>query len=233
LLFSDFDELKDYRNRGVATGSLPLKNMADWALTNTEEAVSPIKELVSECIGDAVEESMHIELDINNTLLKGKLSRIYDGKLVFISFSKNETKYLLEAYIKYAIAIAAGNPLDLYYISSAKSKVYKIEESSRSKKSALKSLQKLMSLYKLGHEEILMFYPDFNKNPADIASLTYDKFKVMVNKYPEGDSCDTYLKKEYLFGFFSQEGVFGQYVENSEKIFGEAKELFEAYYAKS
>src|SRR5207253_374635 len=86
LLFSDFEELAAYRNRGVATGTLPLKNMADWVLTNTEEMVSPIKELVSECIGTASEESLHIELEVNNTLLKGKLSRIYDGRLVFISF---------------------------------------------------------------------------------------------------------------------------------------------------
>jgi len=232
LLFSDFDQLTTYRNKGVATGSLPLKNMADWVLTSTETTVSPLKELVSEYIGDEAEESVHIELQVNETLLKGKLNRIYDGKLVFISFSKNESRYLLEAYIRYLIAIAAGSPLDLYYISSAKNSVYKIEESSRSKKSALRALQKLLNLYKLGHEEILMFYPDFNKSPADIAGLTHNKFKVLVNKYLERDSCDTYVKKENSFGFFSQEGVFEQYVENTEAIFGEARELFDAYYSK-
>jgi exodeoxyribonuclease V gamma subunit len=110
--------------------------------------------------------------------------------------------------------------------------VYKLEESARSKKSALKTLQKLMNLYKLGHEELLMFYPDFNKSPADIAALTSDKFKVLVNKYLESDACDTYLKKEHSFGFFNQEGVFEQYVENSAEIFGEAKELFDLYFAK-
>ncbi|MCW3106221.1 MAG: exodeoxyribonuclease gamma subunit, partial [Segetibacter sp.] len=233
LLFSDFDELTPYRNKGVATGSLPLKNMADWVLTSTEEAVSPLKGLVTDCIGDAAEESMHVELDVDQTVLKGKLSRIYDGKLVFISFSKNESKYLLEAYIRYLIAIAAGNPLDLYYISSTRNKVYKVEESSRSRKSALKTLQKLVNLYKLGHEEILMFYPDFNKSPADIAALTQDKFKVLVNKYLESDACDVYIKKEHSFDFFGQEGVFEQYQENSEEIFGEAKELFDMYYAKA
>jgi exodeoxyribonuclease V gamma subunit len=232
LLFSDFNELTQYRNKGVATGSLPLKNMADWVLTSTVESVNPLKELVTNCIGDADEESMHIELAINDTILKGKQGRIYDGKLVSISLSKNESKYLLEAYIRYLIAIAAGNPLDLFYISSARNKVYKIDESSRSKKSALKTLQKLLNLYKLGHEEILMFYPDFNKSPADIGGLTQDKFKVLVNKYCESDACDVYIKKEHSFGFFDQEGVFEQYQQNSEEIFGEAKELFEIYYAK-
>ncbi len=233
LLFSDLNGLSTYRNKGVAMGNLPLKNMADWVLTNTEEAVRPVKDLVSDCIGEASEESVQIELDIKATTLKGKLKRIYDGRLVFISFSKNESKYLLEAYIKHLIAIAAGHPLDLYYISSLKNRVYKMDESRRSKKSALKTLQKLMNMYKLGHEDILMFYPDFNKRPADIAAMTYEKFKVMVNKYLETESCDAYIKKEHSFGFFNQEGVFEQYIENSEEIFGEAKELFDAYYAKS
>ncbi len=87
-----------------------------------------------------------------------------------------------------------------------------------------------MNLYKVGHEEMLMFYPDFNKSPADISGLTWDKFKVQVNKYIESDFCDAYIKKEFSFGFFGQEGVFEQYQENSEEIFGEAKDLFDVYY---
>jgi exodeoxyribonuclease V gamma subunit len=233
LLFANPDELAQYRNRGVATGALPLKNMANWVLASTAESINPLKELVSNCIGDAHEESMHIELEIGDTLLKGKLGRIYEGKLVFISLSKHESKYLLEAYIRFLIAIAAGNPLDLFYISSSWNKVYKIDESSRSSKSALKSLQSLLNLYKQGHEEIMMFYPDFNKSAADIARLTHDKFTVMINKYIESEACDVYIKKEHSFGFFKQEGVFEQYQENSEAIFGEARELFDVYYSNS
>ncbi|MDQ6812894.1 MAG: exodeoxyribonuclease V subunit gamma [Bacteroidota bacterium] len=233
LLFSEADELDTYRNKGVANGTLPLKHMADWALASAADAVTPLKKLVGDCIGDAAEESMQVELSIDSILLKGKLSRLYDGKLIFISFSKNETKYLLEAYIKYLIAIAAGNPVDLYYISFDRTKVYKISESRRSRKSALKSLQKLMNLYRLGHEEILMFYPDFNKSPGDVIALSYDKFRVMLNKYIESEFCDDYIKKEYSFGFFNQNEVFEQYIENSHEIFGEAKDLFEAYYTKS
>jgi exodeoxyribonuclease V gamma subunit len=231
LLFSDSDELNDFRNKGVATGTLPLRNMADWVLANTEESVAPLKELVSEYLGESPEESLNIELQLSNTLLKGKLSRIYNGRLIFISFSKNESKYLLEAYIRYLIAIAAGEPLDLYYISAEKNNVYRVEESTRSRKSAMKTLHKLLNLYKLGHEAILMFYPDFNKRPYEIASLTYDKFKAMVNKYLESDFCDAYVRKEHSFGFFNQPGIFEQYVENSEEIFSEAAELFDGYYS--
>lgn len=232
LLFSDEDALESYRNKGVATGNLPLKNMADLTIANTEETIGPLKELVQNFIGKAEQENMHVELEVNGTLLKGKLSRIYEGKLVFICFSKYESKYLLEAYIRYLIAIAAGNPLDLYYISSVKNDVYKVDESRRSRKSAIKSLQKLLDFYKLGHEEILMFYPEFNKSPSDIAGLTYERFKMMVTKYFESESCDAYLKKEYSFGFFNEKEVFEQYKQNSEEIFDEARELFDMYYSK-
>lgn len=77
-----------------------------------------------------------------------------------------------------------------------------------------------------------MFYPEFNKSPADIAALNYTKFKALVNKHLESDYCDLYFKKEHAFGFFAGEEVFEQYVENSRIIFEEAKELIEQFYAK-
>lgn len=230
LLFSKIEAVQQYRFKAVATGELPLKNMADWVLTEAEESVALLRELVKECIGDAVEESMHVNLQIDGTLLKGKLDRIYEGRMIFISLSKHDSKHMLEAFMKYLFAIAAGNPVDLCYISSAKSKIYTVQEGKRSNKSALASLKKLLRLYKAGHKEILMFYPDFNKSPAEIASLTPNKFKWLVNKYVEADSCDPYVKKEHSFGFFNNEEVFEQYLQNCDVIFGEARELFEAYY---
>ncbi|HEX8677377.1 MAG TPA: hypothetical protein VF700_09170, partial [Segetibacter sp.] len=80
--------------------------------------------------------------------------------------------------------------------------------------------------------EILMFYPDFNKTPANIAALTKDKFKDLVNKYLESEFSDPYIKKEHSLGFFNQEGIFEQYIENSKQIFSEAEELFQDYYSK-
>lgn len=232
LLFTEREELPAYRNKGVATGSLPLKNMADWVLTNTESTIAQVKQLVKECIGEATEKSINIEVQLYNNLLKGKLSRIYDGKLMFISTSQNEFKYLLEAYIKYLIATASGEPVDLYFISAKKNKVYRIGRNSRSRRSALKALEKLTGFYKQGHKEILMFYPDFSQKPPDITRLTYNGFKFLVNKYLEGEYCDAYIKKEHSLGFFDQEGIFEQYIENSKEIFSEAEELFRDYYSQ-
>ncbi|MEJ7685085.1 MAG: hypothetical protein WKG06_46020 [Segetibacter sp.] len=232
LLFAQSEELPSYRNKGVATGTLPLKNMADWVLTNTENTVSGVKQLVNECIGEATERSINIELQLNNTLLKGKLNRIYDDKLIFISVSKNESKYLLEAYIKYLSAAASGEPVDLHFISAEKNKAHKISRNSRSQRSALNVLEKLIRFYKQGHEEILMFYPGFNKKLADIAGLTEKGFKAFVKKYFENKDRDVYITKEHSLGFFNREGIFEQYIENSKEIFSEAAELFEAYYSK-
>lgn len=232
LLFIEREELPAYRNKGVATGSLPLKNMADWILTNTENTIAKVKPLVKECIGEATEKSINIEVQLHNTLLKGKLNRIYDEKLVFISTSKNELKYLLEAYIRYLIAIASGEHVDLFFISAEKNKVLRIGRNSRSQRSALRALEKLTAFYKQGHKEILMFYPDFNQKPSDITRLTYSAFKSLVNKYLEGEYSDIYIQKEHSLGFFNKEGLFEQYIENSKEIFSEAEELFEAYYFK-
>lgn len=231
LLVTNSEELLSYRNRGVATGTLPLKNMADLVLMNTENMVSQVKNLVNRYIGEAKEESINIELQVNDTLLKGKLNKIYDDKLIFISFSANEPKNLLDAYIKYLVAAASGKTVDLYFISAEKNKVVNII-GNRSQRSALTALEKLAGFYKQGHEKIVMFYPDFNKSPADIAVLRPEKFKSLVNKYAESKNADVYVKKEYSSGFFNQPGIFEQYVQNSKEIFGEAEALFKAYYAK-
>ncbi|HKG68327.1 MAG TPA: exodeoxyribonuclease V subunit gamma, partial [Segetibacter sp.] len=232
LLFTEAEELPAYRNKGVATGNLPLKNMADWVLTNTENTITGVKQLVKECIGEATEKSINIEVQLYNMLLKGKLNRIYDDKLMFISISNKESKYLLEAYIKYLIAIASGERVDLYFISAKKNKVFRIGRNSRSQRSALKALERLAGFYKQGHEEILMFYPDFNQKPPEIARLTHNGFKILVNNYLEDKHCDVYFKKEHSLGFFNQEGIFEQYLENSKEIFSEADELFQDYYSK-
>ncbi len=87
-----------------------------------------------------------------------------------------------------------------------------------------------MSLYKIGHEEILVFYPDFNKKPDEISVLNHENFKKMVSKHVESEGCDIYFKKEYSFGLFSQEDALEKYKQYSELIFGEAVELFNQYY---
>ena len=232
LLFIQTEELTSYRNKGVATGSLPLKNMADWVLTDTENTISKVKQLVNECIGQATEKSINIELQLNNALLKGKLAGIYDDKILFISFSKHESKNLLEAYIKYLFARAFGKPVELYFISAEKNKVCKIGSNSRSEKSAVKALEKLVRFYKQGHEGIVMFYPDLIRRPADIAGLTPEDFKFLIKKYLENEHCDAYFKKEHSLGFFNQPDLVEQYKKNSDQIFSEAAELFDAYYSK-
>lgn len=77
-----------------------------------------------------------------------------------------------------------------------------------------------------------MFYPDLSQTPPDIARMTYNGFKFLVNKYLEGEYCDAYIKKEHSLGFFDREGIFEQYIENSKEIFSEAEELFRDYYSK-
>jgi len=90
----------------------------------------------------------------------------------------------------------------------------------------------LLNLYKLGHEKILMFYPALNLSPGEIFTLTPERFKHVIDKHLQSDSCDPYFRKEYSFGFFKQQGMLENYQEYSEIIYSEARALFEQYYAK-
>jgi exodeoxyribonuclease V gamma subunit len=232
LLFLDANSLSTYRNKKVATGSLPLRNMADRVLADTENAITTLRNLVAESRGDAEEEFLNIELNIGNSLIKGKIERIYNERIISISFSKNENKYLLEAYIKYLLAIAAQTPKELHFISAEKNKMYKISKHAVTRAQAFKTLQNLVNLYKEGHERILMFFPDLTRSPADAAGLNQEKFDVLLKKYFDGEFCDPYLMKERTFGFFKQEGIFEEYVQNCATIFSDEGGLFSEYYLR-
>jgi hypothetical protein len=76
-----------------------------------------------------------------------------------------------------------------------------------------------------------MFFPDFDKSPWEIAGLTREKFNNLVKKYLEGDYADPYLRKEQSYGYFEQEEIYEQYLENCEAIFSDPGGLFQSYYS--
>ncbi len=229
LLFSSAD-IDQLRKRGVAGGQLPLANMANLSIAETQEELKPLQTVLNPVIEQHQEETYSLNVTIDNTILKGRLDHIYAGQLVLVSFSKKEQKYLLEAWIKFLIAIAAGQPLDLQFISATKNKLITVEEKLVSKKSALRSLEMLMKLYKRGHEEILLFYPDFDKNLADVQKLTPESFYRLVATHAGGEYCEPYLKKEYSLGLFENADTFEEFQQVGSSILTDAQPLFQQYY---
>ncbi|MFC5282042.1 exodeoxyribonuclease V subunit gamma [Pedobacter alpinus] len=229
------------KDRLLKTGGLPLKNMANVVFEQTEEVVANIRYLYDGCIENEEEKTLAIDLDIDESRVKfsGKIDGIYGNKMVAIAWSKSETKYLLEAYLKYLLLQANGYTLELHYISAHKELIYKAVNINQAE--AKTKLVELIELYIKGHEEIMVFYPDLKINPADIEKLNYYKFKKAVddklNNY-NFPTNDFYALSKYKDGFFDEEYikddpepiVLKKYKENFDKLISPLAQIFPNYF---
>jgi len=236
LLNIDESDLNELRLKLVKTGRLPLKNMADLVLQQVEEDVAPVRALFKECIEDNVPNILSIELDFDhpNIKLTGSLSNIYGNKLVQTSWSSKDGKYLLESYIKYLAARAAGAEIELYFISSAKENIYEgvaIDQSEAKSRLAI-----LLDLYLDGHQKASCYTPDFEIAPDDIEEMNLSNFLKKVDgklnnyMYP---STDTYMLNKYHEGFFALESSLDDYKKHAGLLLLPLPELFPEYYSKA
>ncbi|HET8829093.1 MAG TPA: exodeoxyribonuclease V subunit gamma, partial [Pelobium sp.] len=242
LLYTNENEQDQLKQKMIKTGALPLKNMANVAFENIEDDVSAIRVLFKECVGDFKEEKVRIDLNIEKASYHfiGAIDGIYGDKLVVVSWSKSETKYLLDAYLKYLFVQASGLNLKLYFISAQAEMVFKATEIDAA--TARQKLIELSDLYIIGHETILPFYPDFKFMPKDMAELTFAKFKKVVDdklnnyKFPSNDA---YIMQKYKDGYFNNQladfeqeenEVYVNFKDNFTKIIGPLAQLFPNYF---
>ena len=193
--------------RLVRKGNLPLSNMAEMAIVKAEKLVTPIRKLYNDFTKGKVLHTVQMSLQLDESLIKGKFENVYDNDLVQISWSKNESKYLVRAYIFYMAGIAAGSISGMYFISANKESVYKAQ--TISKKVAFLRLAELVEIYKKGFENIATFYPDFEFDPTEIQELDPLKFSKKLKQKFDGEYAfnDRYVTSEYDKGFFYREGI--------------------------
>lgn len=231
LVSKDMLEVNELTDRLVKTGGLPLKNMAGVAINNVENEIRQVRKLFKEYVGKDEHEKIAVEIRIDNSLLKATLNNVYGDKLVLVSYSKNENKYLLEAYIRYLAATAGGKNYKLYFFSANKEAVY--EGLPVSQTEAMMRLKELVQLYKKGHDKIIAFFPDFNIKPADVDGLD----EIFLNKvfhvffHSSRNPCDDqYLLNEYHSGYFKSAGIVERYKENAEKLIKPLAAIFPGYF---
>ncbi|MBW8683817.1 exodeoxyribonuclease V subunit gamma [Chitinophaga rhizophila] len=232
LLQMDSNAIANMKIRLVKTGRLPLKNMAYVALQQIEAEVNPVREKFRMCINGAEETAVQINLDIAGTLLKGTIHSVFDNKLVQVSWSKREDKYLMEAYIRYLAGRAAGVLTGMYFISGA-TKKEAFEAMPLTQEEALKRLKALVRIFKEGFDSITPFYPDFDIKPADVAELDFAKFSKKVEKaLDKGDdiTIDPYISREYENGFFKEETTLDMYKVICSHVLLPLAEIIPGYY---
>ncbi|MBC7886898.1 MAG: exodeoxyribonuclease V subunit gamma [Ferruginibacter sp.] len=226
------DERNQFKNRLIKTGALPLKNMAVVELEKVESTVMPIRELFRGIVKNLAEQFISVEIQLGEYNLKGSVKNIYDGnKLVVVSWSKRENKYLLDAYIRYLALRCAGIEVKPYFISFKKNSVFEAAEISKEEASG--KLKDLLDLYALGHKSILAFDPDFTIEPGQVDVFDGNILQAAINAKFEvfGYPCtDTYMNNEYTNGFFETLNIVEDYRMVAEKLLVPLSQLFPGYY---
>jgi exodeoxyribonuclease V gamma subunit len=233
LLNIDGEKRESYKDRLLKTGLLPLKNMAEIELKEIETEIFPGKQRFHEIINNAEEKKLPVDLEIDGCRLRGTIPFVYDDALVFVSWSKRETKYLLDAYIHYLAARAAGYKVKLHFISSVKDDVFLGAEISKA--DATSRLKELLDLYKHAHESILAFDPGFKIKPGKIEDVNEHTLqKELKDKFENFTytSQDVYMNNEYHNGFFHKENIVEDLKAVARKLLLPLAQLFPGYYEK-
>lgn len=229
LLTTNGTPLTVTRDRLVKSGKLPLKSMADVILQETEAEVSPVKAFFNCCIENRKRIKVSVDQVVGSIKLTGELE-IYEDKLVTVSFSKSECKYLIDSYIKYLAARSAGLEVKMFFISAHKNDVFPAE--SLSEAEAKGRLEALIELYKEGHERILPYSPEFYSDPNALDKITADTFITIIEKriYRYNNNLnDPYILNEWHNNFYEEDGCAERFTENCNLLLKPLAELFPTY----
>ncbi|HVI46720.1 MAG TPA: exodeoxyribonuclease V subunit gamma [Chitinophaga sp.] len=227
-------EVSALQNSLVKKGQLPLGSMAYVAIQEQEAEVSPVRSLYDACTHGAPEQKVAIELPIGDVMLKGNINKIFNGHLIQITWSKNEMKYLVEAYIRYLAAVAAGATEGMYFISGVEKKtVFKATPLSR--ETAHSRLSELVKIYKSGFVNVLPFYPSFGITPDKVETLDKEEFDKLITKNFETQHSvsDPYILQEYEAGYFEEDELYAIYRQACRLLITPLTEIFPEYFDKT
>lgn len=225
-------EMTAYRDRQVRLGNLPLRQMADLTIEHIREEIASVRALVETCRGREEARAVHLEMSLGGSLLAGDLYPVFGNRLLRASFSKNECRHCLEAYLLHLCAEAAGLGLETCFISATRSDAVRLQAGRPGREEAIKALTGLLAYYKKGHAEPLAYSPDFDIRISELADLTLPAFRMKLQKHlepggpPPRRAPDPYLDREYRQGFFDDEAVFEAYREYALAIYGPVEQLF-------
>ena len=99
-------------------GHLPLSKVGSKTLEGLKVEVKDIleneklKELTKTDVND-----VFIELELDNYILQGKVSSIYNDTILFVTPSSDKAKYQIRALMNYFVGLCQGDVIDLLYLA--------------------------------------------------------------------------------------------------------------------
>jgi exodeoxyribonuclease V gamma subunit len=218
----------------LKTGQLPLKNMGRVLLQEIEKEVAPVRNLYTNYVKDQEEQVLPLEIAIGNSLLTGTLRPVFGNNLLFVSWSKNETRYLIEAYIRYLAGAAAGLLSGVTFLSGNKLELFK--GGPVSAEEATRRLTGLIAIYKEGFTNMAPWYRSFQVDADKVEGLTMESFLKIVEQSLNNFKfrCDDpYIMAEYNKGFFEDERKMPAFKAICQQIIVPLPSFYPDYFSQS
>jgi len=236
LLHQGFAAVHRTKERLIRTGAFPLASMAEVEMLRINDEVYPVRELLSGCVASVPAGSVDVKISIGNSTLLGKVDDMYNDTLAFVSFSKHETKYLLEATLKYLALRASARDVKACFISVENKQAY--AALGVSVQDAAGILEQYIDLYRLGHSEMLAFYPGFEFKPEHIDEGETEKIRKAITTRiskmlgkGKVSARDTYILTEFNRSSFDNQAAIERMIQQGRAILGPVVKTFSTYFS--
>lgn len=230
LLQLDVDKIDAYRIKEVRTGALPLKNSAVVELLGLTDEIAGVKKIFDTERKGHLEDFKNITIELKDLKIIGKLNGLYGNKFISVSFSSQEYKYLLNAYIRYILSVVDGLNFEFIFISKTKGKAFKAKKMSVNQ--AKTHLSFLTKLFILGSQKVLAYHPELVSHEEAAEPDLNKLYKSIVEAferymYPISDA---YLLKEYGNDYFKVDGITAEFQANFVAIHNSIAKVFPEYF---
>lgn len=211
LVSSAIEVSDEYLSEQKKKGHLPLKNMAHTEMEQLLKENEAIQQVFNELTGDLKPEEIIVNLEIDDSQLRGRVNKVYGENLIYYTLSNSANKHRLGAYIEYLTLVSQGFSGNLFFIDNAGGVVKAVAISGNE---ARKILTEIIEIYKKGHEKLMPFHFEFSVMADDAEAMTQEEFEIRLLDYLKPTQYghrDVYIQKALGAGEFQKNGVFEAY----------------------
>jgi len=200
-------DCEGYYERKNSVGMFPLKNMGYLAYSAIVDETKPKRELFNIVTQGLIETPIEIDVCIDNSIISGKIERVYGNKLVAYTDSKYFNKHIVSAYVSYIIALAQGKKIGFVFLHFENKTQFEIQAGAISQAEAIKQLTDYISYFKTSYLKPFLFYPGFSMSPLKMfkgdAYEFFGYIESMRNNEHDYTFKDDYMLKAYEADFFT------------------------------
>jgi exodeoxyribonuclease V gamma subunit len=193
----------EYTQRNKMKGQLPLATMGEVMVQQLKKEIHPLQQKFYDIIAQDVPQRIAIHYADKDTIVKGSLE-VYGDKYVFICHSKSILKYVIVSWVNYLFARASGHDrLAFHFVFNNEKgdpETLFVGQDEISAAEVRVQVQRLISFFKMGHEQPFSFYAPFayyyyhqpNGASEPVCQINREELYANYETFVEDDRKDKY-----------------------------------------